>query len=120
VKRTPFLVTIAVAAMLMELFPAYVGPIKWAAILLAIAYLAARALRTYPRLYRERKRQAAQLLADDHEYRDFEAELAALRARHDTQRLEVQGISPTQVYLDELQALNERHKSMLTRKFGAY
>jgi hypothetical protein len=120
VKRTPFLVAIAVAAILMELFPAYVGPIKWAAILLAIAYLAGRALRTYPRLYREKKQRASQLMADDQEYREFEGELAALRTRYEIPRLEAQGLAPPPTYQDELQGLNERHKAMLTRKFGAY
>jgi hypothetical protein len=120
VNRTAFLVTIAVAAILMELFPAYVGVIKWAAILLAVAYLAGRALRTYPKMFRDRKRQAAQLLADEQEYRDFSAELSALRSKYETQRLEAEGKVPPPAYEAELQALNERHKDMLTRKFGAY
>jgi hypothetical protein len=120
VNRTAFLVTIAVAAILMELFPAYVGAIKWAVILLAVAYLAGRALRTYPKLYRERKQKAAQFRADEDEYREFEKELTSLRSKYDTPRLEAEGNTLPPAYQVELQALNERHKAMLTRKFGAY
>ncbi len=119
-SRTIFLATVAVAAILMELFADQVGVIKWALILLGGVYLVVRALKTYPALYREKKRKAAQLAADEQEYREFEKMLEAVRAKYRPNHLPDDSIELPAAYHEELTALNEKHRDMLTRKFGAY
>ena len=119
VGRTSLLAAIAVAALAVQLFPHHVGTIKWAVIMLGLLYLIVQALTTYPKLYLERKRLKVQLAADAREYRIYERELAALRARFPAERL-ADGTAPPPDYAAELAALNERHHEMLTRKFGAY
>jgi hypothetical protein len=119
VGRTGLLAAIAVAAILVQLFPDHVGAIKWAVILLGLAYLLAQALTTYPKLYLDRRRLEVQSAADEQEYGTYERELAALRSRYPAERL-ADGAVPPPEYQAELAALNERHREMLTRKFGAY
>ena len=78
-----------------------------------------RLARTLPRQYREKRRRAMQLAVDAQEYRLYEAELEAIRNKYDPNRLGVEGALPA-AYQDELTALSEKHRAMLTRKFGAY
>jgi hypothetical protein len=119
VGRTSLLVAIAVAAMLVQLFPEHVGAIKWAVILLGLVYLLVQALTTYPTLYLDRKRLKTQRAADTQEYGIYERELAAIRSKYPAGRLADAAALPPD-YQAELMARNERHREMLTRKFGAY
>jgi hypothetical protein len=110
------LAAIAVAAALMQLFPAQANLIKWAVIGLAILYLVIRASLTYPRIYRERKARAAQRLADDRQYERYEGELAAIRAKY-SDVAETDEIGSRR-FRTELEALHSVHAAMLERKFG--
>jgi Tfp pilus assembly protein PilE len=120
VSRTRFLVAIAIAAVLMQVYPAYVGAIKRGLVLLGVTYLLVRALKTYPRLYQEKKRQAAQNVADAQEYLDYARELETIRSTFDPNHHDGADVDPPPEYQDALTALSEKHRDMLTRKFGAY
>ncbi len=109
---------IAAAVLLMQFLPNQANTIKWLTIAFGIVYLAARALRTYPQQFREKRRRAAQQAADDQEYRRYEAELEAIRARHDPQRELLGKTELPQEFKDELTALHEKYQAMLDRKFG--
>jgi len=110
VSRTRFLVVIAIAALLIQLFPAHAGPIKWLAIVAGVAYLAVRALRTYPGLFKQKKLEARQRRTDEVAYAEYLAELAALKASAGS-------LAPDD-YTIQLQALHENYRDMLERKFG--
>jgi len=109
VNRTRFLAAIAVAAVSMQLFPDYSDFIKWVAIGLGVLYLVARALRTYPQQYRAKRRAAAQRLADELEFREYTAEMLALRTSHAASGDDFEAA---------VAALHDRHREMLERKFG--
>ena len=117
VGRTSLLAAIALAAVLLQWFPRHGGAIKWALILLGLGYLIVGAVTTYPRIYRDRKR-AAQLAADERDYRNYEHDLGVIRSKFAVDR-PANG-APPPAYQAELDALNEKHRDMLTRKFGAY
>lgn len=123
-SRTPFLVAIAVAAILIQFFPSQTGNIKWAAIALVVIYLSLRVLRTYPRQYKEKKLKAAQLAADSEEYHQYQLHLEALRKKYDLGLPDPEATAaaaePPLAYQQELTALNDSHRNMLTRKFGSY
>src|ERR1700676_5462357 len=92
-SRTGFLVAIAVAALMIQFLPQQAGIIKWVVIVLGALYLVIRALRTYPQLYRERRRRAALEAADARDYGLYKQELDAIRAKHEATR-ELDKISP--------------------------
>jgi hypothetical protein len=120
VSRTIFLAAIALAVLLMQLLPNQAQIFKWIAFGFGVLYLFGRALTTYPRLFRERKRRAAQQRADEQEYQQYQSDLASIRARHDPQHELVMGRSElSQEFKDELTALHEKHQAMLERKFGS-
>jgi len=110
VSRTRFLIVIAIAALLIQLFPAYAGTIKWLAIGAGVAFLAVQALRTYPRQFKLKRLESRQRIADDAGYAEYSAALAALKASGET-------ITPEE-YAVRLAALHEKHRAMLKRKFG--
>ena len=109
-NRTRFLAAIAVAALSMQVFPSHADLIKWVAIGLGVLYLLGRALLTYPRQYRMKRRLAAQRAADEREFREYSEELAALRDRH---------AALPEVYASAVALLHEKHRAMLERKFGS-
>jgi hypothetical protein len=118
VSRTSFLVAIAVAVLMIQFFPNQAGTIKWVTVALGILYLVIRALRTYPKQYRDKKRRAALAAADDQEYRLYKTELDSIRTKYDPRHeMDENGAVP-QAYKDELSALHDKHRAMLTRKFG--
>jgi hypothetical protein len=82
--------------------------------LYAVAWYAAGARARYKRRAAEAARQAA----DDLEYQRYRADLDAIRAKFDPHRdlLDPTSISPE--YQQELDLLHDRHRDMLTRKFG--
>lgn len=108
--RTRFLLTLLLVAILLRLFPDRSAFIEQVAVggaaLYCLIWLGSRFLGRY-RLRRQQDRLAA---ADAAEYRDYERELADIRARTDESSPQFQV---------ELSALHERHRDMLTRKFGA-
>jgi hypothetical protein len=118
VSRTLFLAAVAVIVLAMQFFPDQASHVKRTVIALGILYLAIRALRTYPRQYRDKRIRAAQEAADDREYRQYEIELEAIRAMyapiHDLDEIAV----IPQEYQNDLSALHDRHRAMLDRKFG--
>jgi hypothetical protein len=119
VSRTIFLAAIALAVLLMQLLPNQAHIFKWIAMGLAVMYLFGRGLSTYPRLFREKKRRAAQQRADEQEYQQYQIDLASIRARHDPQHEPLGRSELSQEFSDELTALHEKYQAMLERKFGS-
>ena len=107
--RTRFLLTLLVVVVLLQLFPDKSATVEWVAVigvaLYSLIWLGSR----YLAQYRGRRRKAELAAADEEEYRNYERELASIRARTD---------SASQEYKDELSALHDRHRDMLARKFG--
>jgi len=118
VSRTRFLVAIAVIVLLMQFFPNQASAIRLAGIALGLLYLAVRALRTYPALYRDKKKRAAQQAADDEAYRQYKIEVDAIRAKYDPNHELTDDTAMQQEYRDELSALHDKYQAMLSRKFG--
>ena len=113
--RTRFLIVIAVAAALYELFPRYAALIQAATIALAILYLATRLLTIYPARFREKRRLAALAESDDLAFRQYKAELDDIRAKYDPDRAP-DHLSPE--YSSAIDALHDKYRDMLGRKFG--
>ena len=117
--RTGFLVIVAAAALLMQLLPTQGNAIKWGAIALAVIFLVARLLKTYPpRFLREKRHLAAQAAEDESQYRQYNMELDALHARYNVPRERLAESGITDEFRAELNALHERYQGMLERKFG--
>ena len=103
-SRTSFLVVIAAALLMLQFFPSHATRIKWAVVILGVAYLTIRALLTYPRLYREKKRRLAEDAADERAFGQYKMELDAILAREGSEA--------------EVAALHDRYKETLDRKFA--
>ena len=107
--RTRFLLTLLVVVILLQLFPDKSATVERLAVigvaLYALIWLGSRFLT----VYRSRRQKARLAASDEEEYRTYESELAAIRARTDPASLE---------YRNELSALHDKHREMLTRKFG--
>jgi hypothetical protein len=116
VTRTIFLAFIALAVILIQLIPTQASTIKWATIALGIAYLGVRAVLTYPKIYRDRRRRIAQRAADERDFRQYEIELDAIHAKYDA--TDPADETESKAFRDELTALHEKYQEMLGRKFG--
>ena len=107
--RTRFLLTLLVVAVLLRVFPDRSALVERAALgavaLYSLIWLGSR-FWGQQRARRQRDRRTA---ADAQQYREYERELADIRARIDES-------SPQ--YQVELNALHDRHRDMLGRKFG--
>jgi hypothetical protein len=117
VSRTIFLVAIAVALLMMQFFPGHADIIKWAVMAFGVAYLSIRALLTYPTLYKERRRRAAERAEDEAAYGRYRTELDSIRARHEPQPAP-QDTAAAQAYEAALSALHDKYGAMLDRRFG--
>jgi hypothetical protein len=106
---------IALAVILIQLVPTHATSIKWATIALGVAYLVVRAVLTYPKIYRDRRRRAAQRREDESDFRLYEIELDRVHAKYDAADADE---IHAQAFKDELTALHEKYQGMLERKFG--
>jgi hypothetical protein len=120
IGRTSLLAAVALCALMIQLFPSYVTVIKWVVIALGVLYVAVRAWTMIPAWFLERRRQEQQVSADASEYREYERDLAAIRSRFVVNDAATTVETPPAAYQAALTALNEKHKEMLIRKFGAY
>jgi hypothetical protein len=118
VSRTIFLVAIAVALLSMQFFPGHADISKWAVVGLGVAYLSIRALLTYPKLYKERRRRAAERAEDEQAYGRYRTELDSIRARHEPPPDALEDAAAAEAYAAELSALHDKYRDMLDRKFG--
>jgi Tfp pilus assembly protein PilN len=117
-NRTRILLVILVMVALIQIYPDRASLIEGVAIvgggLYAVAWYAANARARYKRLAAE----SAQAAADDREYRSYREELDAIRARFDPDRALGEPTAMSADYQKELDVLHERHRNMLSRKFG--
>jgi len=118
VNRTRILLALLVLVVLLQLFPDKAALIKLVAVSAGALYVLVWAGGTYLAKRKLKSAVAAQLAADDEEYRQYKMELDVIRAKYDPHRdlNEPTSISPE--YRDELSALHHKHQAMLDRKFG--
>jgi hypothetical protein len=118
VNRTRILLALLVLVVLLQLFPDKAALIKLVAVSAGALYVLVWAAGTYLAKRKLKSAAAAQLAADDEEYRQYKMELDVIRAKYDPHRdlNEPTSISPE--YRDELSALHHKHQAMLDRKFG--
>lgn len=116
-NRTRFLLALLVMVVLLRLFPDKSPAIEAVAVGGAALYCLLWAGSRYLAQLRARRRQAAQAAADDEEYRCYECELASIRSQYDPDR-DAGEADASQAYKDALSALHDRHRDMLTRRFG--
>ena len=116
-RRTSLLLTAAIALLVVHFFPYLAAPIAWSALAAGVVWVAVVGWRLLAR-YQIHRSHAAKLAADDVEYRSYEIELNALRARHDPKGDWNESTDFPEAYRESLNALHERYKAMLTRRFG--
>jgi hypothetical protein len=113
------LLALLVVVVLIQIYPDKAAVIESMAVggaaLLALVWAT---LKGYAQ-YKAKSRRAAQEAADADEYRRYEMELDAIRAKYDPHRALTDPASIPQEYKDELSALHDKHEALLTRKFGS-
>jgi len=118
VNRTRILVALLVLVVLVQLFPAKSALIKMIWVSGGGILVAAWALTRYFAQRRKKSVEAAQSANDDREYQQYRQELDIIRGKYDPLRDLDDPTSITAECRDELNALHERHRAMLERKFG--
>lgn len=117
-NRTRILIALLVLVILLQLFPEKASVIKLVWVSIVALYALIWAARRYLAKRRRQSAEAAQLAADEEEYRQYKAELDEIRAKYDPQRDLSDPTSIAPEYRDALQALHDKHQPMLGRKFG--
>jgi sugar (pentulose or hexulose) kinase len=119
VSRTRLLVVLLVVVVLIQIYPERAGIIEAMAVggaaLVALVWAITKGFARY----KSKSLRAAQEAANAEEYRQYEVELNAIRAKYDPHRDLTEPTSISQEYKDELSALHDRHEAMLARKFGS-
>jgi hypothetical protein len=115
-SRTGFLAVIALGVLLIQLLPERANSIKWGLMGLAGVYLIVRGSLTYPKIYRDRKAEAALRFSDERDYRSYESELGAIREKH--AHLDPDDDFSGREFRADLASLHARYAAMLERKFG--
>lgn len=112
------MLALLVLVVLLQLFPDKAPVIKLVWVTAGALYAFVWAGAKYLANHKLKAAEAAQLAADDAEYRQYQMELDVIRAKYDPHRdlSEPTSISPE--YRNELSALHDRHHAMLERKFG--
>ena len=117
-NRTRILLVILGMVILLQIYPDRATLIELVAIGGGGLYAAAWYIANTRARYKRQAAQAAQAAADDREYQLYRRDLDAIRARFDPGRDLLEPASITPEYQHELDVLHERHRDMLTRKFG--
>jgi hypothetical protein len=113
------LLALLVVVVLIQIYPERTGVIESMAVGGAALYSLVWAILKGHAQYKSKNLRAAQEAADAEEYRQYEVELDAIRAKYDPHRDLNDPASIPQEYRGELSALHDRHEAMLTRKFGS-
>ncbi len=116
-RRTSLLLAAAVALLVVHFFPYLAAPVAWLSLAVGIVWAGLLVSRILSH-YREARSRAAQQAADEKAYRDYEAQLDAIRTQFDPNHEWNEATAYPDAYRAALSALHERYRAMLERRFG--